>query len=110
MVLARCEEFDCHYNNGGVCQTERHCTNKPLTMFEMPFEIGDVVRRRGFKRSMIITKVGKNYIEAFDSTGECYYITGPNRLNNYEKVGHQKTILELLKAIKEEEANGSEEV
>ena len=112
MVLAACEVFDCHYNNGGICQSERHCVNKPLTMFENPFEIGDVVRHPNSKRTMVITKIGKNYkyIEAFDSTGECYYFSGPNKLKSLEKVGHQKQILEVLKAMKEEEANGSEEV
>lgn len=110
MVLATCAEFDCHYNNGGICQTERHCINKPLSMQEYPFEIGDVVRRRGFKRTMVITKVDKRFIEAFDSTGECYYLSGPNRFSKLEKVGHQKQILEVLKAMKEEEANGCEEV
>ena len=105
MVLAMCEEFNCYYNNEGVCKTERHCTNKPLTMLENPFEIGDVVRYRGLKNKMVITKVdkNKNYIEAFDSTGECYYFTGPNKLNSLEKVGHQKQILEVLQAMKEGE-------
>lgn len=102
VVLATCAEFNCHYNNGGICQTERQCISKRTT-FEMPFEIGDVVRRRGYKLTMVITKVGKNYIEAFDSTGECYYFSGPNRLNSLEKVGHQKQILEVLNAMKEEE-------
>lgn len=104
MALATCAEFDCNYNDGGICQTERHCVNKPLTMFENPFEIGDVVRYQGLKYTMVITKVGKDYIEAFDSTGECYYFTGPNKLNNLEKVGHQKQILEVLKAMKESES------
>lgn len=110
MVLAMCEEFNCYYNNGGVCKSERHCINKPLTMFEIPFGIGDVVRYRGLKNKMVITKVGKNYIEAFDSTGECYYFTGPNKLNSLEKVGHQKQILEVLKAMKEEQNDECEEV
>lgn len=106
MALAICAEFDCHYNDGGICQTEKHCINKPLTMFENPFEIGDVVRYQGLKNTMVITKVGENYIEAFDSTGECYYFTGPNKLNSLEKVGHQKQILEILKAMNEEEEDG----
>ena len=109
-LMPKCNEEDCEYYVDGHCNDngEVHCINKPLSMFEMPFEIGDVVRHRGFKRTMVITKVGKNYIETFDSTGECYYITGPNRLNNYEKVGHQKQILEVLKAMKEENKNGDD--
>ena len=110
MALTTCDEYDCYYNNGGICQTERHCINKPLTMFENPFEIGDVVRYQGYNLTMVIIKVGKNYIEAFDSTGECYYFTGPNRLSNLEKVGHQKQILEVLKAMKEEQNDECEEV
>lgn len=28
MEITTCAEFDCNYNDGGICQTKRHCINK----------------------------------------------------------------------------------